>query len=326
MMSTVNRRVSLLAQKNLPSFAFVRETYLDRRAARSRCHEAGRAHPFLRRGLSTRWPPLDTEDRPGVYMTALAAGNDLELVGELKFVQLARQPAHPHAGHRTPRATSWCTRSKPRRSCSIARRWWWTRSHLPSLPDAGTARALIAMIAHSGLMPQVGLAYGTRANEELARELGLPLLAKFRAAFERDNGEPLPPDRAPAAVQTPAAGVGRDIRASGWRSLPCIPTNRCGPASSCMPGRATSSSPTWSAPGAEVIADGSIHVYGARRRWPVRKATRRRASTARNSAELVSRSPASTASSRTSRPHLRGKPVQCGPGAGTGQLLARLGS
>jgi septum site-determining protein MinC len=141
-------------------------------------------------------------------------------------------------------------------------------SHLPALPDLETVRDLIARIKSAGMAP-VGLSYGTTENEALARALDVPLFAKFRAAFERDGkSEPVveapkprerrrDPQPAPApqtAAQPDGAAViglvhdkpvrsGQQVYARG-RDL--ILTKLV-------------------ANGAEVIADGSIHVYGALR-------------------------------------------------------------
>ena len=54
-------------------------------------------------------------------------------------------------------------------------------------PDARRrhrARALIDGLREAGVLP-VALAYGTSETERLAEALGLPLLAKFRAQYER---------------------------------------------------------------------------------------------------------------------------------------------
>jgi septum site-determining protein MinC len=58
---------------------------------------------------------------------------------------------------------------------------------LAKTPDPATARALLDALRDAGVLP-VALAYGTSANEALARELGLPLLAKFRAQYEPATG------------------------------------------------------------------------------------------------------------------------------------------
>jgi len=144
-------------------------------------------------------------------------------------------------------------------------------SHLPALPDLETVRDLLERIRASGMLP-VGLSYGTSENDALAQALGLPVFAKFRAAYERAGASaepappvqetPRPPSREPARAERatpppPSAGAtatigqlhdkpvrsGQQIYARG-RDL--ILTALVGN-------------------GAEVIADGSIHVYGALR-------------------------------------------------------------
>jgi len=140
-------------------------------------------------------------------------------------------------------------------------------SHLPTLPNAVEARELLGGIRRAGMLP-VGLAYGTRETEALARELDLPVLAKFRANYEALAAAPAapaieparpPPAGAPEAVQraTPDAvqadSVGliheQPVRSGQQlyaRGRDLVLLNLVGN-------------------GAEVIADGSIHVYGALR-------------------------------------------------------------
>ena len=139
-------------------------------------------------------------------------------------------------------------------------------SHLASLPDADTVRDLLARIHDAGMLP-VGLSYGTSENEALAQVLGIPVIAKFRASYERGGADPAAAPiaetpRAPAREATseptaadPGTGAtigllhdkpvrsGQQVYARG-RDL--ILTTLVGN-------------------GAEVIADGSIHVYGALR-------------------------------------------------------------
>ena len=54
---------------------------------------------------------------------------------------------------------------------------------LSDCPPAGTVRALVEALQDAGVLP-VGIAYGTSAIDAMAREVGLPLLAKFRASYE----------------------------------------------------------------------------------------------------------------------------------------------
>ena len=68
-------------------------------------------------------------------------------------------------------------------------------SKTPSLDDA---RALVDGLRAAGVLP-VALAYGTKEIEALSQQLGLPLLAKFRAQYERSDGDAAPAAPAPAA-------------------------------------------------------------------------------------------------------------------------------
>jgi len=137
-------------------------------------------------------------------------------------------------------------------------------SHLPAIPAATEVRDLLARIRAAGMLP-VGLSYGTTENETLALELELPLFAKFRAAFER-AGEP--------AVQAPAPAGSVDTVVGAASTTPPPPSRRVGTLHQDKPVR--SGQQVYArggdlvlgklvANGAEVIADGSIHVYGALR-------------------------------------------------------------
>ena len=140
---------------------------------------------------------------------------------------------------------------------------------LPGLPDVATARSLLEGLRDAGVLP-VALAWGSGDNEQLAVQLGLPLLAKFRAQYEpvgataaatepaRGAAEAAPAKAAPASgapspvrpalgepglVQTAPVRSGQQIYAEN-RDLTVV---------------------TAVGAGAEVIADGSIHIYGALR-------------------------------------------------------------
>src|SRR5690606_15656476 len=62
---------------------------------------------------------------------------------------------------------------------------------LSRAPDAASARTLLEALREAGVLP-VALAYGTRDIEALSMELGLPLLAKFRAQYESGNQPAVP--------------------------------------------------------------------------------------------------------------------------------------
>lgn len=135
---------------------------------------------------------------------------------------------------------------------------------LARMPDAATAQSLIDGLRGAGVIP-VALAYGSRETEVLAEQLGLPLLAKFRAQYESTTAapapaaaprpaatEPAPAKPAPAAkaaetkpglVQKTPVRSGQQLYAEN-RDLTVLSTVGAG---------------------AEVISDGSIHIYGALR-------------------------------------------------------------
>ncbi|MEO6517684.1 MAG: septum site-determining protein MinC, partial [Pseudoxanthomonas sp.] len=136
---------------------------------------------------------------------------------------------------------------------------------LAQMPDVATAKALMEGLRSAGVLP-VGLSYGSRDTEKLAEQLGLPLLAKFRAQYEPAAAAPAAaparreqaPEPAPAkkAAPAPAAAAsspglvqktpvrsGQQLYAEN-RDLTVLTTVGAG---------------------AEVISDGSIHIYGTLR-------------------------------------------------------------
>ncbi|KRG63476.1 septum formation inhibitor [Stenotrophomonas humi] len=134
---------------------------------------------------------------------------------------------------------------------------------LSQLPDLATAQELLAGLRQAGVLP-VALAYGTQETERLSEQLGLPLLAKFRAQYEPAPGEPAPapaPPRAaepkskatPAPPSAAAPQPGRMQRAT-VRSGQQLYAENCDLTVLATVGA-----------GAEVIADGSIHIYGTLR-------------------------------------------------------------
>jgi septum site-determining protein MinC len=130
------------------------------------------------------------------------------------------------------------------------------------LPAADVVRDLLDRIHAAGMMP-VGLSYGTSENEVLARRLELPLFAKFRAAFER-AGEPMVQAPADAVPPSPAqTGTPPPPSREPARSLHHHAPVRSGQQVYARGGDLVVTRLV--ANGAEVIADGSIHVYGALR-------------------------------------------------------------
>jgi septum site-determining protein MinC len=141
---------------------------------------------------------------------------------------------------------------------------------LSQIPDVATAGALLEALRAAGVLP-VALAYGSSDNEQLAVQLGLPLLAKFRAQYEPAGSE-APVGAAPAAKPMP-----KELAAEAAATKTTAPAK----ASSGEPGL-VQTAPVRSGQqiyaenrdltvvtavgaGAEVIADGSIHIYGALR-------------------------------------------------------------
>jgi septum site-determining protein MinC len=134
-------------------------------------------------------------------------------------------------------------------------------SFLSPQPEDEAVRALLDAVRGAGMLP-VGLAYGDDSTDALSRRLGLPLIAKFRAQYERaeraaSNDEAAAPPVAATAQPVPVASAepvtalqhhqqvrtGQQVYAQGC-DLVVVGTV---------------------ANGAEVLADGNIHVYGALR-------------------------------------------------------------
>lgn len=145
---------------------------------------------------------------------------------------------------------------------------------LSACPDAASVTALIRGLHDAGVLP-VGIAYGTSAIEAVAREVGLPLLAKFRASYETGSvggaSAPMPPiadeveDKRIAAEAAPApkAGAAKAASESAEPGVMHVKPVRSGQQVYAQ-GRDLTVCATVGA-GAEVIADGSIHIYGALR-------------------------------------------------------------
>jgi septum site-determining protein MinC len=137
-------------------------------------------------------------------------------------------------------------------------------SHFLDLPDDGTVDALLEAVRSAGMLP-VGLAYGTSATEALARRMGLPLIAKFRAAYEpADGGSIAPP--APAPAPAPRAATREPAPAPAPAPLGAQHHDGAVRSGQQVYARERDLVVTGAiANGAEVIADGSIHVYGCLR-------------------------------------------------------------
>ena len=142
---------------------------------------------------------------------------------------------------------------------------------LPGTPDVATARALLVALRDAGVIP-VALAYGSGDNERLAVELGLPLLAKFRAQYEPTNASvgatEVATARAETATQRPDAPVAASAAPTKANTPADIGMVHTAPIRSGQQIYAEQCDLTvvgTVGAGAEVIADGSIHIYGALR-------------------------------------------------------------
>ena len=138
---------------------------------------------------------------------------------------------------------------------------------LSQVPDATSVQSLIDGLRQAGVLP-VALAYGTSETERLAESLGLPLLAKFRAQYERGDEPPAAP--APATAPAP-----RQAADGGPAPAPAAPAAaphagqpgmmHAAPVRSGQQVYADNRDLTVLSSvgaGAEVIADGSVHIYG----------------------------------------------------------------
>ncbi|MEJ2788625.1 MULTISPECIES: septum site-determining protein MinC [unclassified Pseudoxanthomonas] len=134
---------------------------------------------------------------------------------------------------------------------------------LTRLPDEATARALIDGLRGAGVLP-VALAYGTRETETLSEQLGLPLLAKFRAQYEPvAQATPAParaePAPAPAKAAPAPTAKAADTRPGLVQKTPVRSGQQLYAENRDLTVLSTVGA------GAEVISDGSIHIYGALR-------------------------------------------------------------
>jgi len=139
-------------------------------------------------------------------------------------------------------------------------------SHLLDLPDDGTVDALLEAVRSAGMLP-VGLAYGTSETEALSKRMGLPLIAKFRAAYEPANGGSIAPPVVESAA-TPAAAPAPQPQVVESAGPVLGAQNHDGAVRSGQQIYARDRDLVVTgaiANGAEVIADGSIHIYGGLR-------------------------------------------------------------
>ena len=138
---------------------------------------------------------------------------------------------------------------------------------LAQMPDVATAKALMEGLRSAGVLP-VGLSYGSRETEQLAEKLGLPLLAKFRAQYEPVGAASAPPparrEQAPEpAPARKAAPTPAPVPAASSPGLVQKTPVRSG--QQLYAENRDLTVLTTVGAGAEVIADGSIHIYGTLR-------------------------------------------------------------
>ena len=141
-------------------------------------------------------------------------------------------------------------------------------------PDAATVKALVSGLQQAGVMP-VAIAYGTSEIETLSKEVGLPLLAKFRVSYEKAEsaatasvgaGTTATVHAEIPVVNEAATSKGADKKVVTAQSEPGLLQSL--PVRSGQQVYARNRDLTVCAmvgAGAEVIADGSIHIYGALR-------------------------------------------------------------
>ena len=139
------------------------------------------------------------------------------------------------------------------------------------LPGSSAVSELLETLRQAGVLP-VGLTYGSPAVEALSVELGLPLFSRFRA-----NYEPASPTAQAEPAKSTAAATVDTVPAnapSAQRSEPAAPV--VGFRLSLHEGHVRSGQQIYArgqdltilgnvGPGAEVIADGNIHIYGSLR-------------------------------------------------------------
>lgn len=195
----------------------------------------------------------------------MAANPDYEQAGELKFGQVGI--ANLRVRTLDPQRLAEEMADRVRRAPKLFARAAVVVDFggLSQCPDAAQTRALLDALRGAGVLP-VALAYGTSAVEALSQEVGLPLLAKFRASYERDGELPAAPSPAPAPAAPAAEAPAAPAQAPAARAEPGLV--HLHPVRSGQQVYAQDRDLTLCATvgaGAEVIADGSIHVYGALR-------------------------------------------------------------
>lgn len=134
--------------------------------------------------------------------------------------------------------------------------------------SAAELRAILDSIRRTGLLP-VGLAHGTAAVDALARELGLPVLTQFRAqqsygaavaSVKAASQQPTPVPPPPAPTPAPAPATEEIV------AIPALMHHRPVRSGQRIYARHRDLVVTSAVgAGAEVMADGCVHVYGTLR-------------------------------------------------------------
>ena len=137
---------------------------------------------------------------------------------------------------------------------------------LAQMPDLATAQALLQGLRGAGVLP-VAMAYGSSETERLAEALGLPLLAKFRAQYERADEAPAATAAAsrqqqPAAAAPAPATTAPAVAAVAGASPGLVHSGLVRSGQQLYADNRDLTVLTGVGAGAEVIADGSVHIYG----------------------------------------------------------------
>jgi len=131
---------------------------------------------------------------------------------------------------------------------------------------AADLRAVLDAIRRTGLLP-VGLAHGTAAIDALARELDLPVLTQFRA--QQSYGAAVSAVKAasqPTPVQTPAPAPAPAPATEEIVAVPALMHHRPVRSGQRIYARHRDLVVTSAVgAGAEVMADGCVHIYGTLR-------------------------------------------------------------
>jgi septum site-determining protein MinC len=129
-------------------------------------------------------------------------------------------------------------------------------------PSVEEATALINALRDAGVIP-VALAYGTKETEALAQQLAMPILAKFRSQYEGASGHSTAVAPAPTPEPAPEPPPTRETPAQAQLGLMHTAPVRSGQQVYAEHRDLTILNTVGA--GAEVLADGNIHIYGALR-------------------------------------------------------------